>query len=126
MHVSSRTLVAFIDNSYPNWACPSNGTGDSELAGTSGSVGHFGGCDRRLPGNAADADAATAVNMQSCKTSAADTMHDLIVSMISAAVVGVMDGAHLRTGRYSLVAEAVREFGRRNPHLLRKSRRGED
>lgn len=123
MNVSSRTLVAFIDTSYPNWACPSNGTRDSELASTSGSVGYFGRFDRRLRGNAGDVDAASAVNMQICKTSVADTMHDLIVSTISAAVVGVMGRAHLRTGRYSFVAEAVRAFVRRNPHLFRKSRR---
>ena len=60
-------------------------------------------------------------NMMSHETGVADTMHDLIVNLIGAIVVALMGYAYSRTGRYSFVVDAVRNFLRRNPRLFRRS-----
>lgn len=64
-----------------------------------------------------------AVNMQSNETGVADTMHDLIVNTVGAAMVAVMGWAYFRTGRYSFIAEAIQAFISKNPRLFRRGRR---
>jgi hypothetical protein len=59
-----------------------------------------------------------ALDMQSTGTGVVDTMKDLIVDAIGAAVVALMGYAYLKTGRYSFLGDAVRGFLRRNPRLL--------
>jgi hypothetical protein len=58
------------------------------------------------------------VNMMSNETGVADTMHDLIVNLIGAVVVGLMGWAYSRSGRFSYVVDAVRKFTRKNPRLF--------
>lgn len=57
-------------------------------------------------------------DMQSTGTGVMDTMKDLIVDCIGAALVAVMGYAYLKTGRYSFIADGVRVFLRKNPRLL--------
>jgi hypothetical protein len=59
-----------------------------------------------------------AVDMQSTGTGVVDTMKDLIVDTLGAVVVALMGYAYLKTGRYSLIADGVRGFLRKNPRLL--------
>jgi hypothetical protein len=66
---------------------------------------------------------APGVNMQSNETGVRDTMWDLIVDTLGAAVVAAMGWAYLRTGRYSFIADGVRAFIGQNPQLVN---RGED
>ena len=37
-----------------------------------------------------------------------------------AVIVGLMGWAYTRTGRYSFIADGVRKFIRKNPHLFRR------
>jgi hypothetical protein len=62
------------------------------------------------------------VNMQSNESGGADTMHDLIVNTMGAAVVAVIGWAYYETGKSSFVIEGVRTFLRRNPRLFRRRR----
>ena len=59
-------------------------------------------------------------NMQSLETGVDDTMHDLIVDTLGAIIVGLLGWAYIKTGRYSFVADGVRKFIRKNPHLFRR------
>jgi hypothetical protein len=59
-------------------------------------------------------------NMQSGETGVGDTMLDLIVDLLGAVIVGLMAWAYTRTGRYSFIADGVRKFIHKNPHLFRK------
>ena len=59
-------------------------------------------------------------NMQSGETGVADTMWDLIVDTIGAAIVGLMGYVYLKTGRYSFIADGVRGFVLKNPRLYRR------
>jgi hypothetical protein len=65
-------------------------------------------CDRLAP----------ELNMQTVETGVVDTMQDLIVDTLGAAIVGLMGWAYLRTGRFSFIADGIRSFLRRNPHLF--------
>lgn len=58
------------------------------------------------------------VNMMSNETGVADTMHDLIVNLIGAVVVGLMGLAYSRSGRFSYLVDAVRNFMQRNQRLF--------
>jgi hypothetical protein len=58
--------------------------------------------------------------MQSNETGVVDTMIDLIVDVIGAVIVAAMGYAYLKTGRYSFIADSVRKFVRKNPHLVGK------
>lgn len=60
------------------------------------------------------------VNMQSRETGVVDTMHDLIVNLVGAVVVALMGWAYFKTGRYSFIADGIRRFIRKNPHLFRR------
>jgi hypothetical protein len=62
------------------------------------------------------------VNMMSIETGVSDTMHDLIVDTLGAIIVALMGYAYSRTGRYSFLEDAVREFMRKNPHLFPRKR----
>jgi len=57
-------------------------------------------------------------DMQSTGTGVVDTMKDLIVDCIGAALVALMGYVYLKTGRYSFIADGVRAFLRKNPELL--------
>jgi hypothetical protein len=61
---------------------------------------------------------APGVNMQSNETGVRDTMWDLIVDTIGAAIVAAMGWMYLKTGRYSFIADGVRAFVNRNPQLV--------
>lgn len=61
-----------------------------------------------------------AVNMMSSETGVRDTMHDLIVDLIGAIIIGGLGWAHAKTGRYSFVVDGVSEFVKRNPRLFKK------
>ncbi len=63
---------------------------------------------------------APSINMQSNETGVSDTMWDLIVDTIGAAVVAAMGWAYLKTGRYSFIADGVRGFVDRNPTLVNR------
>jgi hypothetical protein len=63
------------------------------------------------------------INMMSHETGVADTMHDLIVDLIGALLVGVIGYAYTRRGRFSFVIDAVRRFMHRNPRLFRRAAR---
>jgi hypothetical protein len=65
------------------------------------------------------------LNMQTGETGVVDTMVDLIMDTIGAVIVAAMGCAYLKTGRYSFIADSVRAFLRKNPHLLRRTRRHE-
>jgi hypothetical protein len=58
--------------------------------------------------------------MQSKETGVGDTMLDLIVDTLGAVIVGLMGYAYTKTGRYSFIADGVRKFIRKNPHLFRR------
>jgi hypothetical protein len=58
--------------------------------------------------------------MQTGESGVVDTMVDLIVDTIGAVIVSGMGYAYLKTGRYSLIADAVRKFVRKNPGLVGK------
>jgi hypothetical protein len=58
-------------------------------------------------------------NMQSRETGVGDTMLDLIVDTLGAVIVGLMGWAYTKTGRYSFIADGIRKFIRKNPHLFR-------
>ena len=58
-------------------------------------------------------------NMQSRETGVGDTMLDLIVDTLGAIVVALMGWAYFKSGRYSFIADGVRKFIRKNPHLFR-------
>jgi hypothetical protein len=60
------------------------------------------------------------INMMSNETGVADTMQDLIVDTVGAILVGFMGWAYSRTGKYSFLVDAVRNFIRMNPHLFGK------
>jgi len=60
------------------------------------------------------------VNMMSNETGVADTMHDLIVNLIGAVVVAVMGYAYFRSGKFSFVVDALKNFMSKNPRLFRK------
>src|SRR5688572_15329955 len=60
------------------------------------------------------------INMQSTETGVRDTMVDLIVDTIGAAIVALMGYAYLKKGHYSFIAEGVRAFIHKNPRLLRR------
>jgi hypothetical protein len=59
-----------------------------------------------------------AANMQRRETGVVDTMQDLMVDTLGAAVVAMMGLAYLTKGRYSFVADGVVKFVRRNPRLF--------
>jgi hypothetical protein len=61
---------------------------------------------------------APSLNMQTGETGVHDTMHDLIVDTLGAVIVAAMGWAYMKSGRYSFIADAVRGFVRRNPHLF--------
>lgn len=61
------------------------------------------------------------LNMMSHETGVNDTMHDLIVDMIGALIVGAMGYAYARRGRFSFLIDAVRAFMRKNPHLFSRN-----
>jgi len=63
-----------------------------------------------------------ATNMQSRETGVVDTMQDLIVDTLGAVIVAVIGWFHLRSGRYSVIAGALKKFIRFNPRLFRRSR----
>lgn len=63
------------------------------------------------------------VNMQSNETGVVDTMHDLIVDTLGAVIVAIMGWTYIKTGRYSFLANGVRGFIHRNPHLFDKPRK---
>lgn len=63
------------------------------------------------------------INMMRHETGVSDTMHDLIVDLIGALLVGVIGYAYSRRGRFSFVIDAVRRFMHRNPRLFRASGR---
>jgi hypothetical protein len=56
--------------------------------------------------------------MQTGETGVVDTMVDLIMDTVGAVIVAAMGYAYLKTGRYSFIADGVRAFLRKNPHLL--------
>lgn len=62
------------------------------------------------------------INMQSTETGVVDTMHDLIVDTLGAVIVAFMGWTYLKTGRYAFVADGVRRFIRKNPHLFDRPR----
>lgn len=63
------------------------------------------------------------INMMSHETGVHDTMHDLILDLIGAVIVGVIGYAYTRRGRFSFAVDAVRRFMHRNPRLFPRSRR---
>jgi hypothetical protein len=63
------------------------------------------------------------VNMMSQETGVNDTMHDLIVNLIGAIIVGLMGWAYARKGKYSYLVEAVLAFMKKNPRLFRKKKK---
>ncbi len=63
------------------------------------------------------------LNMMSHETGVNDTMHDLLVDLIGALLVGMIGYAYSRRGRFSFVVDAVRRFMHRNPRLFRPAAR---
>lgn len=63
------------------------------------------------------------LNMMSHETGVNDTMHDLLVDLIGALLVGMIGYAYTRRGRFSFVVDAVRRFMHRNPRLFRRAAR---
>lgn len=63
-----------------------------------------------------------ALNMQTTETGVNDTMWDLIVDTLGAVIVAAMGMAYFKTGRYSFIADGVRGFVNRNPHLFEKAK----
>lgn len=61
------------------------------------------------------------MDMQVAASGVRDTMTDLIVNMVGAAVVALLGFAYLRTGRQSFVADWVIDFLRRNPELFHRA-----
>lgn len=59
------------------------------------------------------------VNMMSHETGVTDTMQDLMVDIGGAVIVAMMGYAYSRSGRYSFVVDAVRNFMQKNPSLFR-------
>jgi hypothetical protein len=64
-------------------------------------------------------DRALGMNMQRTETGVVDTMQDLIIDTLGATAVALMGWVHAKTGRYSVLVDAIRGFMRRNPHLFR-------
>jgi hypothetical protein len=60
-------------------------------------------------------------DMQSTASGVRDTMQDLIVDTLGAAVVAVMGWFYLRSGRFSFLADGVKKFLARNPKLFRRA-----
>jgi hypothetical protein len=58
------------------------------------------------------------LDMQVVATGTSDTMVDMIVNMIGAAVVALIGYFCVRSGRDSFIVEGVRKFVRRNPKLF--------
>jgi hypothetical protein len=61
--------------------------------------------DRLVPG----------MNAQHAETGVVDTMKDLIVDTVGAALVAGLGWIHLHTGRFSFLVDVLRDFVRRNP-----------
>ena len=59
-------------------------------------------------------------NMQRGETGVADTMYDLIVSVLGAALVALMGWDYYRTGRFAFIDDGIKRFMRTNPHLFRE------
>lgn len=62
------------------------------------------------------------VNMMSNETGVADTMHDLIVNLVGAVIVGLMGWAHSQNGMFSYLVDSVRKFMQKNPRLFRRKK----
>lgn len=60
------------------------------------------------------------INMMSQETGVNDTMHDLIVDMIGAMVVGFMGYLYQRTGKNTFLVVAVKSFMKLNPRLFKR------
>ena len=58
-------------------------------------------------------------NMQRGETGVADTMNDLIVSLLGAVVTALMGWAYSRTGRFAFIDDGIRRFMRTNRRLFR-------
>lgn len=58
------------------------------------------------------------LNMQVVETGPNDTMIDMIVNTIGAAVVAALGYFYVRTGRDSIIVDGVTKFIRRNPQLF--------
>ena len=56
--------------------------------------------------------------MQVVETGTTDTMVDMIVNTIGAAVVALLGYLYSRSGRESFIVDGVWKFVRRNPHLF--------
>ena len=61
------------------------------------------------------------LNMQVVETGTTDTMIDMIVNTIGAAVVALLGYLYSRSGRESFIVDGVWEFVRRNPHLFSRA-----
>lgn len=58
-------------------------------------------------------------NMQKGENGVADTMYDLIVSVLGAVLVALMVCGYYRTGRFAFIDDGIKRFMRTNPHLFR-------
>jgi hypothetical protein len=61
------------------------------------------------------------LDMQVRATGPDDTMIDMIVNLIGAAIVALLGYFYVRTGRESFIVDGVVRFIRRNPHLFNRS-----
>jgi hypothetical protein len=61
------------------------------------------------------------LDMQVVETGTTDTMIDMIVNTIGAAVIAVLGYLFCRTGRQSFIVDGVCKFVRRNPRLFARS-----
>ena len=64
------------------------------------------------------------LNMQVVETGTTDTMIDMIVNTIGAAVIAVLGYAYCRTGRQSFIVDGVTKFVSRNPKLFNRGPEG--
>jgi hypothetical protein len=61
------------------------------------------------------------LNMQVVETGTTDTMIDMIVNTIGAAVVALLGYLYSRSGRESFIVDGVWKFVKRNPHLFART-----
>lgn len=62
------------------------------------------------------------MDMQSADSGVRDTMSDLIVDTLGAVIVAAMGWAYLRSGRFSFLADGIRQFLDKNPRLFSRGR----
>jgi hypothetical protein len=61
------------------------------------------------------------LNMQVVETGTTDTMIDMIVNTIGAAVIALLGYFYCRTGRQSFIVDGVCKFVSRNPQLFSRA-----